>query len=98
LSWSSIVLEDACEKIIDYRGKTPKKSEKGIRLVTAKVIKGGRINDEPAEYIPESDYDQWMTRGIPKRDDILITTEAPLGEVAILRTDEKIALAQRTIL
>lgn len=39
-----------------------------------------------------------MRRGIPQKGDVLITTEAPLGEVAILRSDEKIALAQRVIL
>ncbi len=39
-----------------------------------------------------------MTRGFPKKGDILITTEAPLGEVAQLRTSEKVALAQRVIL
>jgi type I restriction enzyme S subunit len=36
--------------------------------------------------------------GLPRRNDVLLTTEAPLGEVAMLRSDEKIALAQRIIL
>jgi type I restriction enzyme S subunit len=39
-----------------------------------------------------------MRRGLPRQWDILITTEAPLGEVAQLRTPEKVALAQRVIL
>lgn len=39
-----------------------------------------------------------MRRGLPQQWDILITTEAPLGEVAQLRTPERIALAQRVIL
>jgi len=39
-----------------------------------------------------------MRRGLPKQGDILVTTEAPLGEVAQLRTPEKVALAQRVIL
>jgi len=39
-----------------------------------------------------------MRRGLPRQWDILITTEAPLGEVAQLRTSEKVALAQRVIL
>ena len=38
-----------------------------------------------------------MTRGIPKRGDVLFTTEAPLANVAQIETDEPVALAQRLI-
>jgi type I restriction enzyme S subunit len=85
-------------KFIDYRGRTPKKHPFGLRLITAKNIKMGYIQDEPREYIDPADYDTWMTRGIPRKDDILFTTEAPLGNVALLNSDDKIAFAQRTII
>jgi type I restriction enzyme S subunit len=84
-------------KFIDYRGKTPKKTESGIRLITAKNVKMGVLNREPEEYIDTNDYEDWMTRGIPQKGDVLFTTEAPLAMVALLDTDEKIALAQRII-
>ena len=93
--WIAMPLEDAMESIIDYRGKTPKKTTFGIPLITAKIVKGGRILP-PQEFIAEEDYDTWMQRGIPNKGDVLITVEAPLGEVAQLG-DEKIALAQRLI-
>ncbi len=38
-----------------------------------------------------------MTRGIPQVGDVVITTEAPLGNVAVIDIDEKFALAQRAI-
>lgn len=95
---STKTLEQVIETLIDYRGKTPTKTESGVRLITAKVIKDGRINDSSFEYIAEEDYDAWMRRGLPCQNDILITTEAPLGEVAMLRTAERVALAQRVIL
>ncbi|MHA3018661.1 restriction endonuclease subunit S [Mycobacterium sp. BMJ-28] len=85
------------ETLIDYRGKTPTKTKSGVPLITAKVIKGGTILAEPREYIAENEYDAWMRRGLPARGDILITTEAPLGEVARV-SDPRIALAQRVIL
>ena len=96
--FATITIEDATEKIIDYRGKTPPKTESGVRLVTAKVVKGGQIRDDRTEYIALDFYDKWMRRGLPQKHDVLITTEAPLGEVAILRSDDRIALAQRIIL
>ena len=98
VGFETITVEDATEAIIDYRGKTPPKTASGVQLITAKVIKGGRILEEPKEFIAADFYDEWMRRGLPQRLDVLITTEAPLGEVAILRDRERIALAQRVIL
>jgi type I restriction enzyme S subunit len=100
-SFSLLTVEQITERLIDYRGKTPPKTDKGVRLITAKVIKRGQILPEPAEYIDEQFYDEWMRRGLPQDLDVLITTEAPLGEVALLRLkepEERIALAQRVIL
>ncbi len=39
-----------------------------------------------------------MTRGIPKKGDVLFTTEAPLANVAQLETDERVVFAQRIII
>lgn len=83
------------EAIIDYRGKSPEKTTSGVPLVTAKIVKGGRI-EMPEEFIAEADFDDWMRRGMPKSGDIVMTTEAPLGEVAQL-DGRKVALAQRVI-
>ena len=91
-------IEEVTETLIDYRGKTPPKTSCGIKLITAKIIKDGFVQNSNLEYISEETYKTWMRRGIPKQWDILITTEAPLGEVAQLRTAETIALAQRVIL
>ena len=93
--WQELPLEDCMEAIIDYRGKTPTKTDSGIPLITAKIIKDGAIQ-QVSEYIAEEDYDSWMRRGIPRSGDIVMTTEAPLGEVAQL-DDRKVALAQRVI-
>lgn len=93
--WTVHPLGDCMVAIIDYRGKTPRKAASGIPLVTAKVVKGGRIAP-PDEFIDVDDYESWMRRGIPEPGDIVITTEAPLGEVAQLGS-ERVALAQRLI-
>ncbi|ELW6974690.1 restriction endonuclease subunit S [Escherichia coli] len=94
--WSWIRLGNLA-KFIDYRGKTPHKKENGIRLITAKNIRKGYIDLNPEEFISEEDYISWMTRGFPKCGDILFTTEAPLGNAAIIDLDGKFALAQRSI-
>ncbi|MBZ5877160.1 restriction endonuclease subunit S [Chromohalobacter israelensis] len=93
--WQLRPLSEVVDALIDYRGKTPKKSEAGIPLVTAKIVKGGVILPA-AEFIAKSDYDTWMVRGRPKVGDVVVTTEAPLGEVAQIK-NENIALAQRIV-
>ena len=93
--WQTQPLEDCLDALIDYRGKTPEKTDSGIRLITAKVIKNGRI-ETPTEFIAIDNYDAWMRRGMPKCGDVVLTVEAPLGEVAQLGP-EKIALAQRVV-
>ena len=84
-------------KFIDYRGKTPTKINSGIRLITAKNIRKGYIDKNPEEFISESDYDTWMTRGFPRIGDMLFTTEAPMGNAATIDLKNKFALAQRAI-
>ena len=94
--WEEYQLDEVIEKFIDYRGKTPNKVTSGIPLITAKVIKDGTILP-PDEFIEPDEYLSWMTRGLPKINDVLLTTEAPLVEVALVQ-NENIALAQRIIL
>jgi len=94
--WPKEPLGEVC-KFIDYRGRTPKKTQYGIPLITAKNVRGGYIDPEPREYIAEDDYEPWMTRGIPQKGDVLFTMEAPLGNVAEITTNERFALAQRIV-
>ena len=96
MKYNTYMISDICT-FIDYRGKTPPKTSSGIPLITAKIIKNNVIQ-EPKEFIDESFYDEWMRRGIPKKGDIVFTTEAPLGEVARITSDSKMAFAQRVII
>ena len=94
--WEVVTIENALEEIIDYRGKTPAKSETGIVTLSAKSVKNGYIDYSKAYYISELIYQKFMVRGFPQKGDILLTTEAPLGLVAKLNR-EKVAIAQRLL-
>lgn len=95
-AWEQRKLIEVCD-YVDYRGKTPTKVDNGIFLVTAKNVKAGYIDYESSkEYISEDDYEEVMHRGKPEIGDVLITTEAPCGNVAQVNTSN-IALAQRII-
>ena len=68
---------------VDYRGKTPNKTERGIFLITASNIKRGYMDYTRKEYISEEEYKARQSRGITSKGDLLFTTEAPLGNVAL---------------
>jgi len=94
--WEIVSIINCCD-YADYRGKTPPKTASGTFLVTAKNVRMGFIDyQESQEYVETALYDSIMRRGKPLIGDILITTEAPLGNVAQVDRED-IALAQRII-
>lgn len=95
--WQVLPLTKYLSEMSDYRGKTPEKTDEGVFLVTARNVRMGFIDyDCSQEYVALDDYDEIMRRGLPKKGDILFTTEAPLGNVALVDRED-IALAQRII-
>ena len=96
MKFKEYLMEDVLDAIIDYRGKTPEKSDTGIPTLSAKSVKNNHINYAECYYISEAEYKRFMVRGFPQKGDILLTTEAPMGMVAKLdRAD--VAIAQRLL-
>lgn len=96
MKFKTYTMEDALEAIIDYRGKTPKKSDSGIPTLSAKSVKNNHIDYSLCYYISPDEYKHFMVRGFPKIGDVLLTTEAPMGVVARLDRDD-VAIAQRLL-
>lgn len=98
--WRVATLNDCVEDILDRRGVTPKKLggdwvENGIKALSAKCIKNGKlINLDQANQVSEEMYKRWMTKDL-QDGDILMTSEAPLGEFYFILNDEKFCLSQR---
>ncbi|WP_164103572.1 restriction endonuclease subunit S [Candidatus Laterigemmans baculatus] len=98
--WRWETIDECTSLIIDYRGKTPKKlgskwSLSGIPAVSAKNIKGGRlIRPETFKFVDDELYDRWMKDKL-QTGDILMTSEAPLGELYFLSRNTRLCLSQR---
>jgi type I restriction enzyme, S subunit len=101
---SSYLMEDSLtnclDKVIDYRGKTPKKlggkwSNRGFRAISANNVKSdGLQKEDTIRFVDSSLYRKWMKEEI-MRGDIILTSEAPAGQVMLWNSDEKIVLSQR---
>lgn len=94
--WQLTTVSEAIQ-IIDYRGRTPPFSSSGIPHLRSSNIRNGQIILDGLVYVSEETYQTYMTRGIPQKGDVLFTTEAPLGEVA-LAPDYNFSLAQRMMI
>ncbi len=94
--WVSTTVEESL-MLIDYRGRTPPYSSEGIPHLRSANVKNGRVIWENLKFVSEEAYDSFMTRGIPREDDLLLTTEAPLGEVALV-PPVRFSLAQRLLI
>jgi len=98
--WEVGTIEEATSLIIDYRGRTPKKmgsdwSESGVPAVSAKNVKGGRlVRPEMFNFVSEELFERWMKDKLAIGD-ILMTSEAPLGELYYLALDARFCLSQR---
>lgn len=85
-------------RIIDYRGRTPPFSESGLPHLRSSNIRNGKIIWEGVAHVTEEMFQKYMTRGLPEPGDILFTTEAPLGEVALAPTERRFSVAQRIMI
>lgn len=97
-NWEWYCIDDACEDVIDYRGRTPPVTSAGIPHLRTTNVRDGRINWQAESFVSEETYEKFMTRGIPRRGDVLFTMEAPMGEVAVVDDDRRFSLGQRILL
>lgn len=99
-------LGDVLTIIMDYRGKTPKKlgldwteDKNDIVALSAKNLKNGElINLDKSHYGNSALYNKWMKDGDISVGDILMTSEAPLGELFLVDKPIKAILSQRIFL
>ena len=102
--WGTYTLLGLSRQIMDYRGRTPKKlgmdwGGGDIPALSAGNVKMGFVDFSAECYFgSEALYGKWMGQGDVAKDDILFTTEAPLGNVALVPDERKYILSQRTIL
>ena len=98
--WGVAQLDSCISTIIDHRGLTPKKLggdwvDEGIIALSAKIVKSGKlVNLSQAHQISLEMYEKWMPNKL-QEGDILMTSEAPLGEFYFILIETDYCLSQR---
>lgn len=91
-------LENMCELIVDCPHFTPKWTKKGSIVLRNQNIKGGILDLGNSSYTSEEDFQKRIKRAAPQFGDIVITREAPMGEVCLIPKGLKCCLGQRQVL
>ncbi len=95
-----ISLKDCLRSVIDNRGVTPHKrgtewQDSGIPVISANNVKtSGFQKIDEIRYVPENIFGLWMKEPL-EIGDIILTSEAPAGEVIYWDKPDKIILGQR---
>lgn len=93
--WREITLGESLELLIDNRGKNPPYVGDGVPAVSGQNVSArGYLDLSTARMVSTPTWEKWMPHPT-RQGDIVMTSEAPLGRVARVPSDDRIALTQR---
>lgn len=98
-NWTEVIVKDVCDLVVDCVNKTAPvlNHSSPYKMIRTTNVRYGVVNLENARSVSKETYEKWTRRSVPKFGDIILTREAPLGEVGMLKSNEKVFLGQRTM-
>ncbi|EGH2251660.1 restriction endonuclease subunit S, partial [Salmonella enterica] len=96
--WPEFRLDEITTLIIDCPHSTPEWTDSGVIVLRSNNIRNGALDLANPSFTTEEGYLDRIKRAIPTEDDIVLTREAPMGEVCIIPKGLKCCLGQRMVL
>lgn len=95
--WPLVAVEDVCELIVDCVNKTAPIVEEPTpyRMIRTTNVRNGRIDLSTCRYVVKETYEKWTRRARLQPGDVILTREAPIGEVGLVNESEGVFLGQR---
>ena len=96
-TWERVPIVDLCAEHVDCVNRTaPVVDEPSpFKMIRTTNVRNGFIDTDNVKYVSEETYKRWTRRLVPKRGDVILTREAPLGDAGKVRSDDHIFLGQR---
>ena len=91
-------IRELCEIVVDCPHSTPVWTDSGKIVIRNQNIKNGRIDLTSPSYTDEEHFIQRIRRAKPVPGDIIITREAPIGDVGMVPEGIECCLGQRMVL
>lgn len=100
MSWNTLPISEVCELIIDCVNKTAPTvaGPTPYKMIRTTNVRDGWVDTSNVRYVEEDIYKKWVRRGEPRNGDVILTREAPLGEVGLLRDAKGVFLGQRLVM
>lgn len=97
MNWPEVPIKDVCLLAADCVNKTAPivDYETPYRMLRTTNVRGGFVDAENTRFVTEETFSKWTRRGIPEKGDVILTREAPLGDVGRLTSDNTVFLGQR---
>lgn len=98
--WRELQVGAVCSEIIDCVNKTATvvAETTPFKMIRTTNVRNGRVDTENVRYVTEDTFRIWTRRGTLRTGDIILTREAPVGEVGQLVNADGMFLGQRTML
>lgn len=95
--WKRVQVSEVCELIVDCVNKTaPRIVEPSeYKMLRTPNIKDGRVDRSDCRFVSRETYEKWTRRAKVLRGDVLLTREAPMGQVGLVDFDDTVFLGQR---
>ena len=81
MGWPKVTFEEISEIITDGEHATPRRSEKGIYLLSARNVLNHSLSFDDVDYIDQEEFDRISKRLIPQAGDVLISCSGTVGRV-----------------
>jgi type I restriction enzyme, S subunit len=96
--WKTQKLEEVSIGILDCHHSTPEWTDSGYIVLRTNNIRNGVLDFSSISFTSELNYHERVKRAIPEEGDIVVTREAPAGEVALIPPNLQVCLGQRLVL
>ena len=97
--WDVATVSDACDLVVDCKNRTPPfVSHSEFAVVRTSNVRNGRFLDVDLRFTDYESFRRWTSRATPKTGDLMLTREAPLGEVCAVPETPSVCLGQRMML
>ncbi|SDY65554.1 restriction endonuclease subunit S [Acinetobacter kyonggiensis] len=99
-NWETASIDKICSNIVDCVNKTAPivEYETHYKMIRTTNVRNYKVDLSLVRYVEKETFDKWNRRLTPQRGDVILTREAPVGEVGILESDDSVFLGQRLML
>lgn len=93
-------VSELCELVVDCVNRTAPTVDgpTPYKMLRTTNVRNGAIDTTNVNYVEQDVFERWNRRATPRRGDVILTREAPVGEAGVLLSDDRVFLGQRLML